>query len=69
MMAFYIYDANEYFGTISFTTEDYEHEFCADVNDCYNYDTEEWEEDRVRASAEAQILEAFPGAQIIWQYI
>lgn len=69
-MTLYIYDMNEYTGYLHFVSADYETEFSADVDDCYDYDTEEWDDAKVRAAAEAQVKEHFGGtAEIVWETI
>lgn len=66
-MNFIVYDVNEFCGYIHFTTEDYEQEFCADIDDCYDYEREEWNDEAVRSSAEKQLREQFgEDARILW---
>ena len=68
-MRFYLYDFSEYFGSLDLTSEDYETDFSADVNDCYDPDTEEWNDEKVRASAEAQVKAHFgEDAVIVWEF-
>lgn len=67
-MKFYVDDFSEYFGAVDMSSEDYETEFSADVDDCYDYESEEWNEDAIRASAEAQVKAAFgEDAVIVWE--
>lgn len=66
-MKFYLYDFSEYFGAVYLTSEDYETEFSADVDDCYDAEADEWNDEKIRASAEAQVKAAFGAdAVIVW---
>ena len=67
-MTFYLYDFSEYFGTVELDSEDYETAFSADVDDCYDYESEAWNDEAIRASAEAQVKARFGAdAVIIWE--
>ena len=68
-MRFYLYDFQDWCGALDLTSEDYETDFSADVDDCYDSDTEEWNDEKVRASAEAQVKAHFGSdAVIVWEF-
>lgn len=67
-MKFYLYDFSEYFGGLDLESEDYETDYRADVNDCYDEETETWDDEKIRASAEAQVKAHFgEDAVIVWE--
>ena len=67
-MTLYFYDFSEYAGTVEFDSEDYETEFTAYVDECYDGEADVWNEDAIRASAEEQAKAHF-GADtiVIWE--
>ena len=65
-MTFYVYDGSE-LGEVYLTSEDYEHDFVADVRECYNPETEQYDMDGVRRVTEAQIKAEYGSdTEVVW---
>ena len=69
-MTFYLHDENEYAGYLTLTTEDYETDISVDVYDCYDDDTEEWNQEAVKATVEKAVCDRFgDDSVIVWSFI
>jgi hypothetical protein len=69
-MTFYLHDENEYAGYLILTTEDYETDISVDVYDCYDDDTEEWNQESVKATVEKAVRDQFgDDSVIVWSFI
>ena len=69
-MTFYLHDENEYAGYLILTTEDYDTDISVDVYDCYDDDTEEWNQEAVKATVEKAVRDQFgDDSVIVWSFI
>lgn len=67
-MRFFLYDFSEYFGTVELDSEDYEIEFTANVDNCFDEERDAWNEDAIRETTEAQVKAAFGAdAVVVWE--
>lgn len=67
-MKFYIYDFEDWCGSLYLTSEDYEHDCLVDVWDCYDEDREEWNDEEVRSAAEEQLKARYgTDAVLVWE--
>ena len=67
-MKFYVYEFDTYREVVELDSEDYETEFSADVSDCYDEEADDWNEEKIYASVEAQVKERFgEDTVIVWE--
>ena len=66
-MRFTVSDFSDYFSVLYLQSDDYEHEVNVDVYDCFDEESEDWNDEKIRNRAEQQVRDEYgPMAWIEW---